>query len=88
VPPDSPLDQPRASRAPALRARRLILPITLFVVAGIPFVAYVWDSLNLFFAGRFEIMRLILATGALAVLVALLMFLARVVTRWEETRLE
>jgi hypothetical protein len=88
VPPDSPLDQPGAPRAPALRARRLILPITLFVVAGVPFVAYVWNSLNLFFAGQFEIMRLILATGALAVLVALLMFLARVVTRWEEMRIE
>lgn len=88
VPPQSPLDQPRAPRAQALRARRLILPITLFVVAGVPLVAYVWDSLNLFFAGRFEVMRLILATGALAVLVALLMVLARVVTRWEETRVE
>jgi hypothetical protein len=62
---------------------KLILYIVLFVIVGTPIVAYLWDSLNLFFAGYVEAVRLVLALISLAAFLALAWFIARQVRRWE-----
>ena len=60
----------------------------LFVLAGIPLIAYVWETGNRLFAGRFEAVRLLIAVAALTALLFVLKVLARVVERWEGTRFD
>lgn len=85
VPPDSAQDQPGSGKR-EFTTGQLILPITLFVLAGVPLVAYLWETGNRLFAGRFEPLRLLLALVALAVLLFVLRLLARALNRWEGTR--
>lgn len=85
-PPESPHADPRAPHKPPISAGRLILPIALFVLAGIPLVAYMWETGNQLFAGHFTGARLLLAVAALIALLVLLKILARTVERWEGTR--
>lgn len=86
APPESPHADPGAPHTPPIGARRLILPIALFVVAGIPLVAYMWETGNQLFAGHFAGPRLLLAVAALVALLVLLKILARTVERWEGSR--
>ena len=82
----SPLDQPRAPTQHPTGAPKLILPIALFVILGVPLVAVIWDTLNRVFAGHID-WRWIGATVVAAVLLwVLLKALARTVTRWEASR--
>jgi hypothetical protein len=71
-----------------MKTRKLLLPIALFVLAGIPLVAYLWDTANRVFAGDIDIGRIGIALVAAALFVVLLRMLARTVTRWEEQRVE
>ena len=83
--------QPRAPdgrRHAPISARRLILPIMLFVLAGVPLIAYLWETGNRLFAGRFEVIRLLIAVAALIALWLVLKVLARVVERWEGARFD
>jgi uncharacterized protein (DUF58 family) len=63
-------------------------PIALFVLAGIPAVALLWDALNHLFAGQIDGTRLLLGLGGLVLLILLLAMLARTLTRWEAHRSE
>jgi hypothetical protein len=85
MPPSSP-DRGRPAAAQPPGAGRFVLPIALFVLAGIPAVAYLWDSLNHLFAGQVDGGRLLVGLAALAVLVLLLGMLARTLGRWEAHR--
>lgn len=67
-------------------ATKLILPIALFVILGVPLVAVIWDTLNRLFAGHVD-WRWIGATVVAVVLFwVLLKVLARTVTSWEARR--
>lgn len=67
---------------------KLILPIALFVILGVPLVAVIWDTLNRVFAGHID-WRWIGATIIAAVLFwVLLKVLARTVTGWEARRFD
>ena len=71
---------------PAVGATKLILPIALFVILGVPLVAVIWDTLNQVFAGHVD-WRWIGATVVAVVLFwVLLKALARTVSRWEASR--
>jgi hypothetical protein len=65
---------------------RLIGPIALYVLLGVPLVAYVWEALNVLFTGRVELLRLGIAAIAAIVLVGLFKLMARTVTRWKTER--
>lgn len=60
----------------------------LFVLAGIPLIAYLWETANRVFAGRIEVVRLLIAAAALIALLFVLRILARVVERWEGARFD
>jgi hypothetical protein len=69
-----------------MTARKRVLPITLFVLVGVPLVAYLWETLNRLFAGQFEPLRLGIALVAAVAFFLLLKFLARTLTGWEGER--
>lgn len=80
---------PEGGRSPTRSlpsARRYVAPIALFILAGIPAVALLWDAINHLFAGRIEGTRLLLGFGGLVALILLLTVLARTLTRWEAHR--
>jgi hypothetical protein len=58
----------------------------LFVLAGTPLVAYLWETLNRALAGRIEGRRLLLAIPVLLALAWLLRVLRRTVWQWEGER--
>ena len=60
----------------------------LFVLAGVPLIAYVWETANRVFAGHFEAVRLLIAAAALIALLFVLKVLARVIQRWEGARFD
>ena len=69
-----------SSRSHDARAPRLGAPIALvavFVVAGVPLVAYLWETANRLLAGRVEPVRLLVSAVVTAIFVALLRLLAR-----------
>lgn len=68
---------------------RLVAGIGLFVLLGSPLVAYLWDTLNRFFAGIVEPVRLLIAIPAAILFYLLLRAMARAVQAWhspEKTR--
>ena len=67
---------------------RLILGIGGFVLAGIPPVAYLWETLNQLMAGEIHPGRLLVSIPAALLLAGVLLVLARTVLRWEAERLE
>jgi hypothetical protein len=69
-------------------AGTLVLPIALFVIAGVPLVAVIWDTLNRVFAGQLDGGRIALAFVATLVFAGLLKLLARRVTGWQARRSE
>jgi hypothetical protein len=60
----------------------------LFVLAGIPLIAYLWETANRVFAGRIELVRLLIAAAAVIALLLVLKILARVIEQWERTRFD
>jgi hypothetical protein len=71
-----------------LSVPRLAVGITLFVLAGIPLVAYLWETLNQVMAGEVYPTRLLLSLPVLLLLAGLFVLLARAVGRWEAERAE
>lgn len=67
---------------------KLAVGIALFVLAGFPLVAYLWESLNQLMAGEVQPRRLLLSIPVILLLTGLLLLLARVVGRWEAERLD
>lgn len=60
----------------------------LFVLAGVPLIAYVWETGNRVFAGHLDVVRLLIAVAALIALLFVLKVLARVIQRWEGARFD
>jgi hypothetical protein len=74
------------SEGSAFRVGQLVGPMALFVVAGVPLVAYLWETMNQLMAGQVSLGRLAATIPAVAVLAGLLALLARAVSRWEGDR--
>ncbi len=66
---------------PAGPAAQVAGTLLLTALAAAP-LAYVWETLNRLFAGRVEPGRLAWSVPALAVLIAILMLIARAARRW------
>ena len=62
---------------------RIMGVITLFVLLGTPFVAYLWETVNRLLSGVVEPVRLLIALPVLIVFLLLLRWIARVVRRWD-----
>jgi hypothetical protein len=71
-----------------MSAGKLTLSIALFVLAGVPFVAYIWETANRAFAGNIDGVRMVIALAALVVFLGLLRMLARTLTSWEARRFD
>jgi hypothetical protein len=71
-----------------LSVSKLAVGIALFVLAGFPLVAYVWETLNQLMAGAVHPTRLLLSLPLLLLLAGLLLLLARAIGRWEAERAE
>lgn len=84
----TPSDEPRVPTQHPTAARKLIVPIALFVIVGVPLVAVIWDTLNRLFAGHVEWNWLGASVVAAGLLWVLLKVLARTVTRWEARRFD
>lgn len=67
---------------------KLAVGITLFVLAGFPLVAYLWETLNQLMAGEVRPDRLLVSVPVVFLLAGVLALLARVVRRWEAERSE
>lgn len=61
---------------------KLIGGIALVVAVGTPFVAYIWETLNLLLSGIVQPGRLAIAAVLLAVFWFYLRFVGRLVERW------
>jgi hypothetical protein len=72
--PDS---SPRATDAHAPRLGRPIALVAVFVVVGVPLVAYLWETANRLLAGRVEPVRLLVSAVVTALFVVVLRLLAR-----------
>ena len=59
--------------------------MALYVIAGMPLVAYLWETLNDVLALRFEPIRLLIAVPVVLLLVLLLRLLSRRLRRLLET---
>ena len=73
--------RPSSGRPPG--AARYVAPIALYVLAGIPAVALLWDALNHLIAGIVEGRRTLLGLVGLVALVLLLVALRRTLAGWE-----
>lgn len=62
--------------------------IALFVLAGFPLVAYLWETLNQLLGGEVHPGRLALSLPVTLLLAAVLVLLSRAVGRWETERSE
>lgn len=71
---------------PSPGAARYVAPIGLYVLAGIPAVALLWDALNHLIAGQVEGRRTLLGLVGLVALVLLLTALRRTLAGWEASR--
>ncbi len=67
---------------------KLIIGIALFVLAGFPLVAYLWETLNQLMGGEVRPARLALTVPVVLVFAALLALLSRAVRGWEAERVE
>lgn len=67
---------------------KLTVGIALFVLAGFPLVAYLWETLNQLMGGEVRPARLALTVPVVLVFAALLALLSRAVRRWEAERAE
>lgn len=85
---DFPPDTSHPPSHPALPTRQLVGSLALFVFAGIPLVALVWDALNRLTAGHIHPVRLVAGLVAIGLILVLFRLLARTVTRWEAHRFE
>lgn len=61
----------------------IIVQMALFVLVGIPLVAYMWETLNQVLALHFDALRLAIAVPVLAVLIGVLVLMARTIQRWQ-----
>ena len=68
---------PRSHDARAPRLGGPIALVAVFVVAGVPLVAYLWETANRLLAGRVEPVRLLVSAVVTALFVVLLRLLAR-----------
>lgn len=57
--------------------------MAVFVIAGIPLVAYLWETLNQILSLDVEGARLLISVPVLLVLIGILMVMARLVRRWQ-----
>lgn len=62
---------------------KLMALMALFVIAGVPLVAYLWETLNELMALQARPVRLLIAVPVLLVFAGLLKLLADNVRRWE-----
>ncbi len=62
---------------------RLIAGITVFVIAGAPMVAYLWETLNMALALHVTAARVLVSLPVLAVFAGMLYLLSRRVQAWE-----
>lgn len=67
---------------------RLLGPMAIYVLIGVPLVAYVWETINVLFTGQVELGRIGLAVLAAIVLAVLFRFMRRSVSQWETERAE
>jgi hypothetical protein len=67
---------------------RLTIGIALFVLAGFPLVAYLWETLNQLMAGDVRPTRLAISVPVLLLLAGVIALLSRTVVRWESERSE
>lgn len=65
---------------------RILLVLVLLLLAGIPLVAYLWETLNLLLALRFELQRMLISLPILLALLVILYLVARTVQRLEPSR--
>ena len=63
-------------------AGMLWLTMALFVLAGVPMVAYLWETLNELLALHVNISRLLISLPVLVLLLGVLWLLARTIQRW------
>ena len=61
---------------------KIIAMMALFVLAGVPLVAYLWETLNHLLALEADPVRLLIAVPVLLVLLGLLALMARLLRRW------
>ena len=67
---------------------RLAVGIALFVLAGFPLVAYLWETLNQLMGGEVHPFRLLLTVPVALLLAGVLRLLSHAVGRWEAERSE
>lgn len=67
---------------------KLTIGIALFVLAGFPLVAYLWETLNQLMDGEVRPARLAMSIPVVLLFAALLALLSRAVRRWEAERAE
>ncbi len=65
---------------------KLLALMAVFVLAGIPLVAYLWETLNGVLALEVEATRLLIAAPVLLLLIGLLWLMARRLRRLTETQ--
>lgn len=63
---------------------RTIAVMALFVIAGIPLVAYLWETLNEILALEAEWSRVLISIPVLLLLIGLLVLLSRRLTAWTQ----
>lgn len=68
----------------SLRARQMLLALSLFVFAGSPLVYLIWRFVNEALLGNFVLSAAGLAAVALVALVVLLRFVAVRIRAWED----
>ena len=61
---------------------KLMALMALFVVIGVPMVAFLWETVNLLLALHVDGTRLLIALPLLVVFIGFLVVLARTVRRW------
>ena len=65
---------------------RLVGAILLLVLLGVPFVAYLWETLNRLLSGIVEPVRLLIALPVAVVFLLLLRYIARTIDGWYAAR--
>lgn len=67
---------------------KLTIGIALFVLAGFPLVAYLWETLNQLMGGEVRPARLAMTVPVVLLFAAVLALLSRAVRGWEGERAE
>ena len=63
---------------------KLIGAMGLIVVVGAPMIWYLWEVLTQLLSGVFDVRAVLIAIPVLAVFLAFLWFVSRIVQRWDE----